>query len=147
MALLFSMPNGYEALGFRRLLLALAIAWIAPSILAAAALLGQYLADTPAMGNPGLMAWAMSVLLLMSPALSWLGLLLAAPFVAALMDRGWFGWIPALGLGLVSGALIAYIMGNTLAVSFGAAQIAALRALLGRMQPAAFIGPHTPGSG
>ena len=147
MSLLFSTPNGYETLGFRRLLLALVIAWIAPSIIAAAALLMQYLANTPAMGPPGLMAWAMSVLVLMSPALSWLGLLLAAPFVAALMDRGWFGWIPALGLGLISGGLIAYMMNNTLALSFGAAQIAGLRALLGQMQPAAFAGPPAPGHG
>jgi len=144
MSLLFSTPNGYEALGFRRLLLALATAWLAPSILAAAALLVQYLANTPAMGAPGLMVWAMSVLVLMSPALSWLGLLLAAPFVAALMDRGWFGWIPALGLGLICGGLIAFMMNNTLAMSFGAAQIAGLRALLGWMNPTAFAGPSAP---
>lgn len=137
MTLLFSAPNGYGAFGLRRLLLALVLAWIAPSIIAAA-LLAQYLANTPAMGAPGLMVWAMSVLLLMSPVLSWLGLLLAAPFVAALMDRGWFGWIPALCLGLICGGLIAFLMDTTVALSFGAAQIAALRAVLGRMQPAAF---------
>ena len=138
MRLLYSAPNGYEVLGFRRLLLALVVAWTLPSIIAGAALLGQYLAGTPAMGDPGLMAWALSVLLLMSPALSWLGLVLAAPFVAALMDRGWFGWIPALCLGLMCGALIAYVMGNSLALSFGAAQIAVLRAILGRIRPVAF---------
>ena len=138
MSLFFSTPNGYEALGFRRLLLALGIAWLFPTLIAAIALLIQYLAQTPAMGNPGLMVWAMSVLLLMSPTLSWLGLLLAAPFAAALMDRGWFGWIPALCLGLICGGLIAFMMENTLAVSFGAAQIVALRVILGRLRPAAF---------
>lgn len=138
MPLLYSAPNGYEVLGFRRLVLALVIAWILPSIVAAVALLGQYLAGTPAMGDPGLMVWALSVLLLMSPAISWLGLVLAAPFVAALMDRGWFGWVPAACLGLICGALIAYVMGNSVALSFGAAQIAALRAILGRLRPMAF---------
>lgn len=138
MSLFFSTPNGYEALGFRRLLVALGIAWLFPTLIAAIALLIQYLAQTPAMGNPGLMVWAMSVLLLMSPTLSWLGLLLAAPFAAALMDRGWFGWIPALCLGLICGGLIAFMMENTLAVSFGAAQIVALRVILGRLRPAAF---------
>ena len=146
MTLLFSTQNGYEALGFRRLLLALVIAWLLPTLIAAAALLIQYLANTTAMGDPGLMAWAMSVLLLMSPAISWLGLLLAAPFVAVLMDRGWFGWIPALCLGLICGAMIAYLMANTLALSFGAAQIAALRTILGKMCPMAFdLKNVTPG--
>lgn len=143
MNLLLSAPNGYEAVGFRRLLLALILAWIVPSILAAIALLAQFLANTPSMGNPGLTVWALSVLLLMSPALSWLGLLLAAPFVAALMDRGWFGWIPALGLGLLCGGLIAYLMQNTLALTFGAAQIATLRAILGKIRPMAFVLPQT----
>jgi len=90
------------------------------------------------MGNPGLMAWAMSVLLLMSPAISWLGLLLAAPFVSILMDRGWFGWGPAVCLGLICEGLIAYLMANALALSFGAAQIVILRAILGKMCPMAF---------
>ena len=138
MSLLYSSPNGYDALGFRRLLLALIMAWLLPSVIATIALAVQKLANTAALGDPGLMAWALSVLLLMSPALSWLGLLLAAPFVAVLMDRGWFGWIPALALGLLCGALIAYLMQNTIAITFGAAQIAALRAILGRMRPAAF---------
>lgn len=146
MTLLLSAPNGYEALGFRRLFLALFLAWIVPSIVAAIALLAQFLANTPSMGNPGLTAWAMSVLLLMSPALSWLGLLLAAPFVAALMDRGWFGWIPALSLGLLCGALLTYMVENPLALTFGAAQIAILRAALGWLRPVAFD-PSQPNRG
>ncbi len=138
MSLLYSRLDGYEALRFGGLLLGLVITWLLPSAVALVALAVQYLAHTAAMGELGLMVWAASVLLLVSPLLSWLGLVLAAPFVAMLMDRGWFGWIPAIALGLLCGGVMAYLTGDALGLSFGAALLVSLRAILGRLYPAAF---------
>ena len=138
MPLLYSRPDGFDILRFRGLLLGLVITWLLPSVVALVALGVQYLANTTAMGELGLMVWAASILLLASPLLSWLGLVLAAPFVAMLMDRGWFGWIPATALGLLCGGVVAYLMENALAISFGAALLVSLRAILGRLYPAAF---------
>ena len=138
MSLLYSRPDGYEALHFRGLLLGLVITWLLPSAVALAALAVQYLANTTALGELGLMVWAASILLLVSPLISWLGLVLAAPFVAMLMDRGWFGWIPATALGLLCGGAVAYLMDHALALSFGAALLVSLRAILGRLYPTAF---------
>ena len=138
MFLLYSRPEGYDFLRFRGLLTGLVIVWLLPAAVALVALAVQYLANTTAMGELGLMAWAASVLLLLSPMLSWLGLVLAAPFVAMLLDRGWFGWIPALALGMACGGVVAYLMGNALALSFGAALLVSLRAILARLYPAAF---------
>ena len=138
MSLLYSRPDGYEALHFRGLLLGLVITWLLPSAVALAALAVQYLANTTALGELGLMVWAASILLLVSPLISWLVLVLAAPLVAMLMDRGWFGWIPATALGLLCGAVVAYLLSQPLALSFGAALMVSLRAILGRLCPAAF---------
>jgi hypothetical protein len=138
MSLLFSAPDGYASLRFRGLLLGLIIAWLLPSSVAAMALAVQWLLGTPAMGDGFLMLWAGSYLLLISPALSWLGLVLAAPLVAILMDRGWFGWIPALMLGILCGGVTAVLMGHVVAVSFGAALLVILRGVLGRICPQAF---------
>lgn len=138
MFLLYSRPEGYEFMRFRGLLIGLLIVWLLPSAVALVALAVQYLADTTAMGELGLMVWAASVLLLVSPILSWLGLVLAAPFVAMLMDRGWFGWIPATLLGMACGGVVAYLMDNALGLSFGAALLVSFRAIAGRLYPAAF---------
>lgn len=138
MSLLFSTPEGYGLLRFRGLLIALLTTWLLPSVLALLALGAQKLLNSPSWGDGFLLLWATSYLLLMSPALSWLGLMLAAPLVAILMDRGWFGWIPALLLGLLCGGVTAYLMGHELAISFGAFLLLAMRAILGRLCPAAF---------
>lgn len=138
MSLLFSARDGYRMLGFAGLLKALLIVWLLPSAVALVAMALQWLFGTVALGSGGMMLWAATVLLLMSPVLSWLGLVLAGPIAAALMDRGWFGWCPALALGLAAGGLTAWLMDHELAVSFGAALITALRAVLGRLCPAAF---------
>lgn len=138
MSLLYSRPEGYEFMRFRGLLTGLVIVWLLPSAVALLALAVQYLANTPARGELGLMTWAASVLLLASPLLSWLGLVLAAPFVAMLMDRGWFGWIPATALGLLCGGVVAWLMGNALGLSFGAMLLVSFRAVAGRLYPAAF---------
>lgn len=138
MALMYSRPEGYEVMRFRGLLTGLVIVLLLPSALALCALAVQHLANTPARGELGLVIWAASILLLASPLLSWVGLVLAAPFVAMLMDRGWFGWIPATVLGLLCGAVVAWLMGNALGLSFGAMLLVSFRAIAGRLFPAAF---------
>ena len=130
MSLLYSRPEGYEFMRFRGLLTGLVIVWLLPSVVALVALTVQYLADTPARGELGLMTWAASVLLLASPLLSWLALVLAAPFVAMLMDRGWFGWMPAIVLGAGTGAGLGLLIGSPLLIGLGVAIFALLRAAL-----------------
>jgi hypothetical protein len=138
MMLLASTPGGYAMLRFRGLAFGLLWAWLLPSVAAGAALILQNLFQTQTMGDGALMLWTLSYLVLISPALSWLSLVLAAPLVVALMERGWFGWIPAVALGIVVGGLLAYLTGVDLAVSFGAAQLLILRGALGRACPQAF---------
>ena len=138
MTLLTSAPQGYAVIRLGGLLRALLLIWLMPAAIGALALAVQWLLNTPALGGAGLMAWATTVLLVLSPLLSWLALVLAAPFVAALLDRGWFGWIPALLLGMASGGVLAYLLANDLAITFGAALITALRALLAKRHPSAF---------
>ncbi len=141
MTLLRSAPDGFAVLGWRRFGLAALIAWLGPAAVGAVLLAVQWLAGSQTWGDGWLMLWALSVLLLLSPALSWFGLMLAAPFIAILMDRGWFGWIAALALGIAVGAVIGWLMGNALAISFSAALMALLRATMARLAPAAFDPP------
>ena len=146
MNLLWSAPDGYAFVRFRGLLIGLVVAWLLPALIAGLALAIQWLIDTTAWGDDWLLLWATSILIAISPMLSWLGLILAAPFVAILLDRGWFGWLPALALGLAVGGLMAYLMGTTLALSFGGALMLIHRAALGQISPAAFriSGQNTP---
>ena len=67
MILLTSARNGYQMLGFAGLLKALLIVWLLPSMVAALALAVQWLFQTTSLGAGGMMAWAASMLLLMSP--------------------------------------------------------------------------------
>lgn len=138
MTLLLSTRYGYRLLGLLGLIKALLITWLLPGAIAAIALGAQKLLNTPALGDGFLLLWASTYLLMMSPVLSWLGLLLAAPLVVVLLNRGWFGWIPALALGIACGAVTAYLMHHELAISFGAALLLILRAVIGRLCPAAF---------
>ncbi len=138
MSLLGSAPDGFSTLGWRRFLMAAGVAWLAPALLGALMLAVQWLLGTQGYGDGWLMLWALSVLMLLSPALSWFGLVLAAPAVAVLMDRGWFGWVPALALGIAAGGVTGWLMGNPLAVTFGAAIMAVLRAAMARLCPEAF---------
>lgn len=142
MTLLLSTPDGFASLGSRAYLRACAMVWLAPALLGLLALGLQWLAASQSWGDGWLMLWAFSVLLVFSPALTWFGLVLVSPLVAVLMDRGWFGYIPATALGLAVGAATAFLIGNPLAITFGAAMLVALRAILAWMCPQAFkIGP------
>lgn len=133
-----SNPEGYDKIGFLGLLKVLLYVWLLPAVMAAVALGLQKLLNTPAMGDRGLMVWAGSILVLLSPALSWLGLVLAAPIAVMAMDRGWFGWIPAALIGMISGGVVAYLMREPLAIFYGAVMVVALRFGLGWRYPAAF---------
>lgn len=138
MSLLGSVPGGYGLLRLRGLARGLLWAWLLPSLLAGMALLIQNILNTQSWGDGALMLWAGSYLVLISPALSWLGLILAAPIIAVLMNRGWFGWLPAPLLGLALGAGIGQIFSFPWAGAFGAVQLLLLRGLLGQICPRAF---------
>lgn len=140
MTLLLSTPNGFSLLGWRKFGLAALITWLLPAVLAGIALVLQWLLGSRDWGDGFLMLWVMTVLLLYSPALSWFALVVSVPLVWALMQRGWFGWIPALLIGMALGAALAFIVGNDALVTFGAAQIALLRAVVGRLCPPAVTG-------
>lgn len=116
----------------------MAIVWLLPAVLAALALGVQMLVGSQSFGGGYLMLWATSVLVLISPAFSWFGLVLVSPLVAILLDRGWFGWLPALALGVAAGGAVGWLLNSALAVSFGAILLMGLRAALGRLYPAAF---------
>jgi hypothetical protein len=140
MTLLLSTPDGFPLLGWRKFGIALLITWLLPAVVAGAALALQWVLGTQSWGDGFLMLWALSVLVLFSPALSWFALLVAVPLVWALMARGWFGWIPALLIGMALGAAFAFVVGNDAMVTFGAVLLALLRAVIGRLAPASVTG-------
>jgi hypothetical protein len=141
MTLLLSTPDGFRLLGWRKFGIAALITWLLPAIVAGVALAVQWLLGTQSWGNGFLMLWALSVLVLFSPALSWFAIVVAVPLVWALMKRGWFGWIPALLIGMGFGVAFAFVVGNDAMVTFGAALIALLRAAIGRLCPPAVNNP------
>lgn len=144
MTLVWSAPNGFAIAGWRRVLIAGAAAWLAPAVFGLLVLGVLRLLGLERLGDTGLILWALGVLFVLSPVLSWMGLVAAAPLVAVLMDRGWFGWLPAIALGMAVGAAIGLLMGNDLGVTFGAAMLGIFRAVLGRLSPEAFAGDADP---
>ena len=138
MALLHSAPDGFATLGRRRALIAHAITWLAPATLGAVMQTSLWAFGTQTWGEGWLMLWATAAVLMLSPAFTWFGLALAAPLTAVLMDRGWFGWLPALALGTGIGATLGWLAGTPLALPFGAGTALILRATLARIAPEAF---------
>lgn len=138
MALLRSAPDGFTTLGWRRALIAHAAAWAAPAALGAVLQAGLWGLGTQTWGDGWLTLWALAALLMLSPAFTWFGLALASPLTALLMDRGWFGWLPALALGTLIGATLGWLIATPLALPFGAALAVLLRATLSRLAPEAF---------
>ena len=93
---------------------------------------------TQTRGEAWLLVWALAALLLLSPAFTWFGFLLADPLVAVVMDRGWFGWLPALALASAIGVSLVMILDTPLALPFGVTLAAILRATTARLAPQAF---------
>lgn len=136
--ILTSAPDGFAKLGWRRALIAHGLTCLAPAALGALLHAGLWAMGTQTWGESWLMLWALAALMMLSPAFTWFGLALASPLTAILMDRGWFGWLPALGLGAGVGAALGWLIGTTLALPFGAGLALVLRATLARLAPQAF---------
>ena len=138
MNMILSTPDGFHGIGLKAYAKANLIIWIAPWFIGALLLGVQWSLGSQSWGDRWLMVWTLSLLVTLSPAVTWFVLILAAPLVAVLMDRGWFGWIPAVLTGMATGALIFALTGEAWVISVGAALTIALRWLLGRWHPAAF---------
>ena len=140
MSLLTSTASGFALVGWKGFLRGCLVVWLAPAGVAALALALQLLAGTRGMGGGWSMVWQHSILLMVTPMLSWFLLVIAAPLVPALMNRGWFGYLPALITGAAAGALVGTMLGSGLLVGLGALMLLGLRGLLGWWFPGAFQG-------
>ena len=79
--------------------------------------------------------------LLISPAFSWIGLLLSVLPMLALAAAGWLGWVPALACGALSGWAAAALLGGIDSLTgplYGLAAAAILRGTLQRLHPSMF---------
>ena len=130
-----STPDGFATLGWRRALLAHAIACAIPAAAGAVLQALLWTLGTQTWGDGWLLLWATAALLMLSPAFTWFGLALAAPLTALLMNRGWFGWLPAIALGTGIGAALGWLIGTPLALPFGTGLGLVLRATLTRLSP------------
>ena len=139
MSLLTSSGNGYDHIGWRGLLRAALVVWLMPGAFGALLVGLQWLAGTRDLGTGWRTLWTYSVLLLATPLLSWAALIIAAPFVKVLTIRGWFGWLPALLLGMAIGAGLTVLTRTDLALSMAAVWVLGLRLVLGRWHPDAFV--------
>lgn len=114
----------------------MAVVWGAPCVagwmLAACVLAGKGLLSAEAQ----LSLYGIVYLLIFSPVFSWIGWLLALPLVWFLLRDGWFGWVSAILVGLVIGAITGGLIGTNVALPFGGAAMLGLRAVLGWKLPA-----------
>ncbi len=132
MAWLRSVPAG--GLPIRDTLAAGIGAVLIPSLLGLV-LLGVFKAFGQAIGGDGALAlWGGSMMLLLSPLLTGAGMILAMPLTAILLREGWFGWLPALALGLAIGGVAGVVAELPVAAPFGGAVLIIMRALLGRLR-------------
>jgi hypothetical protein len=135
-----SAPGGLALVGWPGLLGVVAALWLAPAPLGAAGLaLARLLPD----GEGALLLLVAGTALALSPAFSWIGWLIALPVVAALLHRGWFGWLPAAATGATAGMIAAKVVGSEVAAPFGLVMLVLLRGVLGNVRPAAFALPRT----
>ncbi|NUB44071.1 hypothetical protein GEU84_006740 [Fertoebacter nigrum] len=134
-----SVPGGLALVGWPPLLAATGILWLAPAPLGAAGLaLARLLPD----GGGTFVLLVVGTALALSPAFSWIGWLIALPVVAALLHRGWFGWLPAAATGATAGMIAAKVVGSDVAAGFGLVMLILLRGVLGLVRPAAFALPR-----
>lgn len=135
MSPLLSARAGFDRLGYGRFALAWALAWAAPAALGLLAL-GLFAALGAATWGAGwLLAHALAMMALWSPVFTLIGLTLTTPLAAILMNRGWFGAMPALLLGMGAGAASDWYLGEVLLTGLMATQLLGARAIAGRLAP------------
>ena len=137
MALVASRP--LDPLPWRQLLAATGVLWLAPMALGLCGL-AIFMAFSRGLGDQmygelALSLWAISYALLLSPAFSWVGWVIALPAVAFALGRGWFGWGPAALIGITAGTVAGAVVESDLALPFAILALLALRAVLGRVLP------------
>jgi len=133
--MLRSAPDGFTLLGRRRAWMVFLVTWLAPALIGTPAVLLQRALGTQTWGDGWLWVFAVSAVALISPVFTWFGLILAAPLVAMMMDRGWFGWLPALALGSALAASLGWMIGNPYVLPAGLVLAVTLRTTLSRLAP------------
>lgn len=133
MSLILSRPQNETP--WREVLTSALAAWLLPGavgmlLLLAFTVVGTYLPEMAALS-----LWAGGTLLMLSPFVSFAGMMLAVPFAVLLIRLGWFGWVPAAATGLSVGAVLGAMMEYALAAPFGAAALLIFRATLGVLRP------------
>lgn len=116
------------------LLLAVAALWAAPVFVGLFGL-AMYMVIGRTWADLGLGVWFTANALTFSPLFSWVGWILALPPVWAALRLGWFGWLPALGIGAAAGAIAGEMAQTEIALPFGIVALLMLRAVLGRVFP------------
>ncbi len=111
------------------------LAIMLPCALGVAGLIVFYIGGNLLQIEAALFLWMSSTALMLSPFLSMAGMILALPIAAVLLRKGWFGWLPAAGLGLTIGALIGAISKFEPGTAIGLCILLMLRWLLGRFCP------------
>lgn len=111
-----------------------AVLWLAPLLVGLIGL-GMFMAIGKTWADAGLGVWFVANALFFSPLFSWIGWLIALPMVALALQRGWFGWGPAAGIGAAAGAMAGAVADTEIALPFGLIAVLILRAVLGRALP------------
>ena len=133
MSLLRSAPT--DGTPWRDLLSAAAVAVAVPSVLGGALLALLALAQAALTGQSAMNQHVIAMALVVSPFQTVAGMILLVPMTAVLLRAGWFGWLPAAGLGLGVGALVGSMIGFKLGTVFGFCVALILRWVLGRIRP------------
>jgi hypothetical protein len=149
MAALRSAPGGDRRLGWRGWAVGLAGAWALPAALGLVvmglcfALSRLFGADLAAGAGPELLLafYFAGAMLFFSPVLSWVGLILLAPSLWALMRLGLAGWLNVAGAGLMAGLVAGGVVSGIateVTGMFGAAAALLLRSIFRAIDPEIF---------
>ena len=137
MPLLSSTPSGLALAGWRGVITSALFGCLVPSVLGGAVIGVMHLLGTADMGSQATSLWLLATIAIVSPLLSGPGFLVTLPVIALLLQRGWYGWVPALGLGLCIGGLATWLIENQLAMPFAITGFALQRWVIGRLYPTA----------
>ncbi len=137
MPLLTSTPNSFAIAGWRGVITSALFGCLFPSVLGGMVIGVMRLLGTEDMGTQAISLWLLATVAVVSPLLSGPGFLVTLPVVAILMQRGWYGWLPALGLGLMMGSVAAWLIENQLPIPFAITGFALQRWVLGQLYPTA----------